>query len=450
MKIYSYLLGILLMAGVLLSCERDYQAPPLTEPEYTGTEANMTIAKLKSLYATISDPTLIDVDYIIKATVTANDISGNIYKQLYIQDETGGINIGVDQNSIYTDFRVGQEIYLHLKGLYMIVYGEQLQIGYAATNANRIPWEVFNYYIFKNKWPLEENAKPKTIKLSELNDDMVNTLVKLENVYFPDGGKLPFSDTDATTNRTLKDGDGNSIIVHNSNYADFANNLLPEGGGTIVAVLSKFRADWQLYLRTADDCQNFGQPIPGETPTEPGEEVTVYYKESFGTKEITESVKPKIAEYTEFDNKDIEYSDASGVTDVRTTKTFNTPHLWFPAKKDAYLTIKKVDTSAGANEKLALQYELTANLFDAGSEMNLNAMTVIVDGKEMPVPDQTVSNANNDNNKVYTVTLTDIPAKKDLTIQFQAKASLNTFGLRLDNIAITTAPEEVIVIKPKN
>ncbi|HCM21948.1 MAG TPA: hypothetical protein DIC46_14525, partial [Porphyromonadaceae bacterium] len=200
------------MAGVLLSCERDYQAPPLTEPEYTGTEANMTIAKLKSLYATISDPTLIDVDYIIKATVTANDISGNIYKQLYIQDETGGINIGVDQNSIYTDFRVGQEIYLHLKGLYMIVYGEQLQIGYAATNANRIPWEVFNYYIFKNKWPLEENAKPKTIKLSELNDDMVNTLVKLENVYFPDGGKLPFSDTDATTNRTLKDGDGNSII----------------------------------------------------------------------------------------------------------------------------------------------------------------------------------------------------------------------------------------------
>ncbi len=89
-------------------------------------------------------------------------------------------------------------------------------------------------------------------------------------------------------------------------------------------------------------------------------------------------------------------------------------------------------------------------MFDAGSEMNLNAMTVIVDGKEMPVPDQTVSNANNDNNKVYTVTLTDIPAKKDLTIQFQAKASLNTFGLRLDNIAITTAPEEVIVIKPKN
>ncbi len=448
MKIYSYLLGLILMTAGLLSCERDYEAPPLTEPAYTGAEANITIAKLKSLYENITDPTLIDVDYIIKATVTANDISGNIYKQLYIQDETGGINMGVDQNSIYTEFRVGQEIYVHLKGLYMVVYGEQLQIGYDETNANRIPWEIFNFYAFKNKWPQADNVVPSVITLSQLDQSIVNTLVKLENVYFVDGGKLPFSESDATTNRILKDGNGNSIIVRNSNYADFAATLLPEGGGTIVAILSKYRADWQLYLRTVDDCMNFGQPIPGETPDQPGEDVTTYYSETFGTADV--SARPYIADYTGFDNKDVKYSDASGTVSVRTTTAFSTPHLWFPAGRDAYLTIEGINTSAGADEELVLNYELTANLYDTGSEMNLNAMTVTVDGKETDVPDQQVSNGNGDNNKVYTIALRDIPAKENLTVQFHAKADLNTHGLRLDNISITTAPEEVIIIRPKN
>lgn len=448
MKLYNYLSGLILMTAVLLSCDREYEAPPLTEPAYTGAEANMTIARLKSSYESITDPTLIDVDYIIKATVTANDISGNIYKQLYIQDETGGINMGIDQNSIYTEFRVGQEIYVHLKGLYMIVYGGQLQIGYAETNANRIPWEIFNFYAFKNKWPQADNVVPSVITLSQLDQSIVNTLVKLENVYFTDGGKLPFSESDATTNRTLKDGNGNSIIVRNSNYADFAADLLPEGGGTIVGILSKYNADWQLYLRMMDDCQNFGQPIPGETPDEPGEGVTTYYNETFGTADV--SARPYIADYTGFDDKDVKYSDASGSVSVRTTTAFSTPHLWFPAGRDAYLTIEGIDTSAGADEELALSYELTANLYDAGSEMNLNAMTVTVDGTEMDVPDQKVSNSNNDNNKVYTITLRGIPAKENLTIQFHARAELNTYGLRLDNISITTAPEDVIIIRPNN
>ncbi|MDO5664994.1 MAG: DUF5689 domain-containing protein [Bacteroidia bacterium] len=285
MKIYHYLLAIILFATTIVACERDYMAPPLSEPEYKGQSANITIAKLKSQYAAIKDPTLIDVDYILKAYVAGNDESGNIYKQLYIQDETGGINMGVDQNSMYTEFRVGQEVYVSLKGLYMVKYGDQLQIGYGNTNANRIPWETFNYYIFKNKWPNESNVVPKVIKLSELSDNLVNTLVQLDNVYFADGGKLNFSEPDATTNRTLKDGNGNSILVRNSNYATFANDLLPDGAGTIVGILSKFRSDWQFYIRTIDDVKNFGQPIPGGgdqgggTPQPSG----TIFSETFGT-----------------------------------------------------------------------------------------------------------------------------------------------------------------------
>lgn len=443
------LFGFLFFFSLLFSCEREFQAPPLTKPVYDGEEANMTIAQLKAKYANIVDPTLVDVDYIIKATITGNDISGNIYKQIYIQDETGGINLGVDQNSIYSEYRVGQEIYVHLKGLYMVMYGEQLQIGYAETNANRIPWEVFTYYVYKNGWPLPENVVPNIIKLSELDESMVNTLVKLENVYFEDGGRLPFSETDATTNRTLKDGDGNSIIVRNSNYADFAADMLPEGAGTVIAILSKYRSDWQLYLRSVDDCQDFGQPIPGGGGEDPGLET--YFQETFGTEDLS-SPWPLIADYDGFDNKTVSYSDASGKVSVRkiSTTAWSTLHVWFPANIDSYLTIEGIDASTGAGETLALNFDIAASLFNSGDAMNLNAMDVVVDGKTLAMSDQAVSNADGDNNKAYSVSLKGVPAKKDLKIEFHAKKDANKFGLRLDNITIAkTTGDEDAVITPK-
>ncbi len=262
MKVNNYIIYMLLALFTLGACTKEYMAPPLNEPK-TSLKANITIAKLKEIYSSIKDPKLIDVDYIVKGYVIGNDISGNIYKNLYIQDATGGISIGIDQNSLFTDYQEGQEVYIRLKGLYMVSYGDQLQIGYGSTNANRIPWLIWQEFAEKNKWPLADNITPKQIDLSNLDQSMVNTLVRLDNVYFVDGGKKTFSEPDQTTNRTLKDSNGRSIIVRNSNYASFANDLLPQGSGTVIGVLSKFRSDWQLFIRKSSDCQNFDSSSPG-------------------------------------------------------------------------------------------------------------------------------------------------------------------------------------------
>lgn len=447
MKTYKYLFLSVLLIGLLSSCMKDYDAPPLNEPVYTGEEANTTIANLKGMYKSVTDPTLIEIDYIIKAVVVGNDVSGNIFKQLYIQDETGGINMGVDQNSIYTDYRVGQEIFVHLKGLYIVSYGGQLQIGYDKTQANRIPWETFGFYVFKNKWPQAENAVPKTVSLSSLDESMVNTLVKLEDVYFPDGGKLPYSAADLTTNRTLKDGNGNSVIVRNSNYADFAADILPEGGGTVVGILSKFNADWQLFLRSKEDIQDFGQPIPGGGD-EPDPSTKVYFEETFGDKDIPTSPLIYVSEYDNYDNPDVKFSDPTGSVDIRKRSIFSA-HAWFPANKDGMLVIEGINTSEGSGKRLALNYELTANLYGDSDEVNLNAMSVKVDGKELDVPSQEVSKTGGDDNKTYVVSLQGIPAKTGLKIEFLALGELNKVGLRLDNISITTSKDDNNVIKPK-
>lgn len=448
MKVYRYLSVLLLLSALVSSCTGSYDRPPLTEPEYTKAEPNITIAKLKSRYADIVDPTLIDVDYVIRGTVIGNDISGNIYKQIFIQDETAGISIGIDQSSIYTQYRVGQEVIIHVKGLSMVKYGDQLQIGYDKTNANRIPWEVFQLQAHKNKWPKVSNATPTTITLDQVSESMVHTLVKLENVYFEKGGEETFSESDATTNRILKDGAGRSIIVRNSNFAAFAADRLPEGAGTVIAVLSKFRNDWQLNLRSIEDIQDFGRPIPGkeDTPLPPG--ATVYFSETFGTGDV--SSRPLISAYTGFDTKTVKYSDPTGVVSVRTTKTFATPHLWFPSGKTASLIIEGIDTSAAAGKKISLTYELVANLYNAGAKMNLNAMTVEVDGKPVAVPSKEVSKDGGDDNKVYVASIPNIPAKKGLTIKFITSAEQNLHGLRLDNISIVDTTDDAIVVTPKN
>lgn len=440
MKTVKNLFYLILIPLLTISCARDFDAPPLSNPKYTGEQANTTIAKIKEIYgSTTSDaPSLIDTDFIIKVVVTGNDISGNIYKQLYVKDSSGAINIGIDQNSMYTTLRVGQELFIHLKGLSIVSYGGELQIGYSGTSANRIPWLIFEGVAFLNDWPNTANAEPATIKLSDLTPDMVNQLVRLDNIYFVNGGKNAFTTNNATTNETLKDGNGNTIDVRTSSYSNFANDILPGGSGSIVGLLGRYNGAWQFTLRSTDDLIRFGGALPEPDPDPDPEEGVVFY-ETFGSGTYGSGNRPKIAEFTGFDMKSpIVFSDASGNADVRSITGNNGAHVWFPADKDAYLTITGIDTSGYTASDLELTYELAANLYDSGSSTNLNIMTVKCNGSALSVPSTPVSNANGDANKFYTLSLDGIPSAAGITLEFYASSSANTVGLRLDNIKIAT------------
>jgi hypothetical protein len=443
-KIFYLLFVILTIA----SCTRDYDAPPIPEPSYDG-EANITIAQLKEKYSgtTSSAPTLIDVDYVVKGYVTANDKSGNIYKQLYIRDETGAINIGIDQNSIYTTLSVGQEIFINLHGFSIVNYGGELQIGYDGSNANRIAWEIFTAQTFLNKWPKEENATPTSVSIGNLTTSMVNMLIRLDNVYFVNGGKNKFTVNDATTNEPIKDGNGNTLDVRTSSYANFAADELPSGSGTIIGILGRYNSSWQLLIRSTDDLINFGGEIPGPTdPESPSAEVV--FNETFGTGYYPSGSRPKIAEFTDFDMKSpITYTDATGNADIRSISGDNGAHVWFPANNDSQLSISGINTSGKSN--LVLSYQVAANLYDAGSSGNLNAITVKCNGTSLNVPSTPVSNANGDNSKFYTLTLENIPATENLTLEFAATADANTIGLRLDNIKIEVKDDSIVLTSYK-
>lgn len=246
-----------------------YDAPLLTEPKVEGLTPNITISELKKQYAGVADRTAkeIEYDYILRAVVSANDASGNIYKQIYVQDETGGIAVSIDQNEINGTYPVGQEVYIKLHGLAISVYGGQPSIGHPTADKNRIPFEIVKESLLPNGWPDADRVEPRTVRIADFSDEMVGTLVRLDNVLFEEAGQ-PFAPPQETVNRLITQGDGSSVVVRNSGYAQFAQDLLPQGVGSVVGVLSKFGNAYQLFLRTREDVFGF---TPGKLPSIPDE-----------------------------------------------------------------------------------------------------------------------------------------------------------------------------------
>ena len=88
-----------------------------------------TIAELKALYAKHGVLKIQDDDMVIKGKVISDDHSGNIYRELYIQDETGVISVKIGLSSLYSDYKLGQTVYVKCSGLTIGQYNGMPQLG---------------------------------------------------------------------------------------------------------------------------------------------------------------------------------------------------------------------------------------------------------------------------------------------------------------------------------
>lgn len=282
----------LLASLALFACEKDYDAPLLTEPEYTGPEANITIKDLRAqtAAATQDAPVVITQDQVLKAVVTADDESSNIHKKIYLEDATGAIGMGVDQSSVYNYYPVGQTVYIDLKGLSISVFGDEQQLGHPEGEKFRTPWEEFEKHVIRDGWANPENAKPLELDdISVINTDPETykfKLVTLKGVTFQDGGTAIFAPEGSTGHEeTITDAHGNTLAVRTSGYANFAANKLPKGKGNLTGILGRFRGNWQFTIRTAEDIKDFVE-VPEEGgqggETQPGVTETIF-EETFAT-----------------------------------------------------------------------------------------------------------------------------------------------------------------------
>lgn len=263
-RIQLAVLFIAITAVFFTSCTKnEFDTPPIIIPDVQF-EANTTIAELKASYTGLQE---ITEDVIIKGVITANDKSGNLYKKMIIQDETGAIELAIDQTNLSSLYKVGQMLYVKCKGLYLGDYNNLIQIGYLYQGSvGRMPQIMIEDHIFRDSLP---GAKPvaDTVTISSIGEAAVDNpyvskLVTFKNVTFAEQGELYASQDVDAINRTLMDLTGKSMIVRNSKYADFANDSIPYGYGTVTGILSIFGSDWQLTLRDVSDVINFSDSMP--------------------------------------------------------------------------------------------------------------------------------------------------------------------------------------------
>ena len=210
-----------------------------------ATATAKTVADVKKLFT--GSNYLIPDNIYIKGKVTANDETGNLYRYIYIEDATGGIRININKaNTIYQDYRfkVGKNLIVKLKDLYIGKYNGEFQIGTlsGSTLGFIAEADIYKYLFDSNEPATSVTATEKTIP--QLTSDDVGKWIKIKNVQFVD---TDLGNT-YSGNRTLIDCTGNKIILRTNSQASFSGAMIDNGKGDIYAILSIYNGVYQLII----------------------------------------------------------------------------------------------------------------------------------------------------------------------------------------------------------
>ncbi len=301
-QLFSALIIVLVLGGAL-SCKKTFDAPPGPSDDL-NIVANTSIQVLKSRHTVASQIDVIGDDIIICGIVSANDKSGNFYKQLFIQDTSGAMQIMIDASSLYATYPVGRRVYVKCKGLALSDYKGNMQLGIKADvggvpSVQGIPAALVGQYVLGGS--INNPVEPIVVTLNQLStamsDRYINALVKLEDFEF-DVTNVTYSDTSSyksTVNRTFSKGCGSkeSSIIRTSAYANFAAQTLPVGHGSITAVYTVYTTTKQFIIRDTSDVQ-FNAPRCVIQPPSASSHISIRqlrsrYVSAPGTK-ITDSV----------------------------------------------------------------------------------------------------------------------------------------------------------------
>ena len=218
----------------------------------------MTISELKSKYesAITSNKTIaIEGGGQIVGKIAGNDIGGNLFKEIYIQDNTGGISLRIDEYSLYAYLPVSEEIMIDLDGMYIGGYGTNPQLGTLYNNSVGRMSQIFWSEHFRIITAADGSVKPKEIySMSDFTRDDICKVVTIKNVSFVDAdGKTAYSDGVSNyTNRSVNELTS-KFVVRTSSYADFAKTPLPKGKVNLTGILTVYNSTWQLLIRSEKD-----------------------------------------------------------------------------------------------------------------------------------------------------------------------------------------------------
>lgn len=242
---YSHILLFASVIFLLASCTKEYDKPTV---ETIPVGNVLTIAEVKALHVPGTE-TRITQDITVFGVVTADESTGNLYKETYIQDETGALYLRFTTSSgVY----IGDSIRVNLNGTKLLRYNQMLQVDSVHPDNNIV------------KLGTQQYRTPEVVTISTLKANMESfqgKLIQLDSVYFIDGGQTKtYADgiNKVAESKLLEDANSNQIDVRTSGYANFANDTLPAGSGTFIGIVGQFNSTLQLLVRKPSELKMTG------------------------------------------------------------------------------------------------------------------------------------------------------------------------------------------------
>ena len=265
------LLFIAMLAAIFSGC-MDHNDEPAgyTFGNPSIGEANTTIADLKTRYKDVAASNGVEEvtdDIVLSGVIVGDDESGNIYKNLYLNDGTGTLVIGINSTGLYATLPVGQKIAIDCKGLHVGGYGTMLQLGgLYQGNIGRMSEYLWKSHVkaigepslsYPELTPMEVDEN----WLSSANQNEAPFFVKFKNVTFAEADGLTqyaapdnLADGGNGVNRTLEIG-GTDVIFRTSTYANFATDYMKMGEVSVTGLLTQYNGEWQIVARTIRDIE---------------------------------------------------------------------------------------------------------------------------------------------------------------------------------------------------
>ncbi len=224
------------------------------------------IKKYPNVFASTDQNKQIDEDIMIKGRITGNDVGGNIYKQVTLQDNTAAIIIAINEGGLNGYLAEGSEILVDLKGLYIGGYRKQPEIGapYNGTSIGRMQKDIWAKHFKILGSPDASLIQP--VDFDTIQDKMEANcakLVTLKDVKFKEAdGKSTFSTGTSIGNAVNQEleGYGSKVVIRTSTYADFAAIPLPYDTVAkkklkcdITGIATRYNSTWQILIRKTSD-----------------------------------------------------------------------------------------------------------------------------------------------------------------------------------------------------
>lgn len=190
-------------------------------------------------------------DHSVFGYITMSDKIGNIYKSAYLQggaDDDKAINLHLlSSGGLYE----GDYVRINLKGLVLGDYSGMIQLDSVHVDNNIVKLDTRKF------------LEPELVDIENIGTgSYVGKLVKFRKVQFQQqyvGQTYADKVGQKTVNTYIEDEYGNTMIVRTSGYANFAGDTIPSGSGSLVAIVSKYGTDYQLYIRNTDEVQLTGR-----------------------------------------------------------------------------------------------------------------------------------------------------------------------------------------------